>query len=43
MGVGGEGFIGAGIGVAEVGTEEVVDVFYQLFNPGATEKTVPEV
>ena len=36
-----QGLIRTGIRVAQLGTEEVVDVFYQLFNPGATEKTVP--
>src|SRR3989338_900490 len=38
-----QGLIRTGIRVAQLGTEEVVDVFYQLFNPGATEKTVQEV
>lgn len=35
-----QGLIRTGIRVAELGTEEVVDLFYQLFNPGETEKAV---
>ncbi len=35
-----QGLIRTGVRVAQLGTEEVVDVFYQLFNPGETEKTV---
>ncbi len=37
-----QGLIRTGVRVAQLGTEEVVDVFYQLFNPGETEKTVQE-
>lgn len=36
-----QGLIRTGIRVAQLGTEEVVDLFYQLFNPGETEKAVP--
>ena len=35
-----QGLIRTGVRVAQLGTEEIVDVFYQLFNPGETEKTV---
>lgn len=35
-----QGLTRTGIRVAQLGTEEVVDLFYQLFNPGETEKTV---
>ncbi|HCB35564.1 MAG: hypothetical protein A2W52_00465 [Candidatus Taylorbacteria bacterium RIFCSPHIGHO2_02_49_25] len=38
-----QGLLRTGIRVAQLGTEEVVDVFYQLFNPGEAEKTVQEV
>ncbi len=37
-----QGLVRTGIRVAQLGTEEVVDVFYQLFNPGENEKTVQE-
>lgn len=37
-----QGLIRTGIRVAQLGTEEVVDLFYQLFNPGETEKAVSE-
>ena len=36
-----QGLIRTGVRVAQLGTEEVVDLFYQLFNPGETEKAVP--
>lgn len=36
-----QGLIRTGIRVAQLGTEEVVDLFYQLFNPGETEKSIP--
>ena len=42
VGVVEQGLIRTGIRVAQLGTEEVVDLFYQLFNPGETEKTVRE-
>jgi hypothetical protein len=35
-----QGLIRTGVRVAQLGTEEVVDLFYQLFNPGETEKAV---
>jgi len=35
-----QGLIRTGIRVVQLGTEEVVDLFYQLFNPGEAEKTV---
>ncbi|MDO8594647.1 MAG: hypothetical protein Q7R93_04005 [bacterium] len=35
-----QGLVRTGIRVAQLGTEEVVDLFYQLFNPGETEKAV---
>jgi len=35
-----QGLIRTGVRVAQLGTEEVVDMFYQLFNPGETEKAV---
>lgn len=34
-----QGLVRTGVRVAQLGTEEVVDLFYQLFNPGETEKT----
>lgn len=37
-----QGLIRTGVRVAQLGTEEVVDLFYQLFNPGETEKAVVE-
>ncbi|MEK7170474.1 MAG: hypothetical protein AAB767_04260 [Patescibacteria group bacterium] len=37
-----QGLIRTGVRVAQLGTEEIVDVFYQLFNPGETEKAVQE-
>ncbi len=36
-----QGLIRTGIRVAELGTEEVVELFYHLFNPGETEKAIP--
>ncbi len=37
-----QGLIRTGVRAAQLGTEEVVDLFYQLFNPGDTEKAVQE-
>lgn len=37
-----QGLVRTGVRVAQLGTEEVVDLFYQLFNPGDTEKAVQE-
>lgn len=42
VGVVEQGLIRTGIRVAQLGTEEVVDLFYQLFNPGENEKAVKE-
>ena len=36
-----QGLIRTGVRVAELGTEEIVELFYQLFNPGETEKSIP--
>lgn len=35
-----QGLIRTGVRVAQLGTEEVVDLFYQLFNPGEAEKSI---
>jgi hypothetical protein len=35
-----QGLVRCGIRVAELGTEEVVELFYKLFNPGETEKPI---
>ena len=35
-----QGLIRTGVRVAALGTEELVELFYQLFNPGETEKAV---
>ncbi len=35
-----QGLVRTGIRVVQLGTEEVVELFYQLFNPGETEKAV---
>ena len=34
-----QGLVRCGIRVAELGTEEIVELFYRLFNPGETEKS----
>lgn len=36
-----QGLIRTGIRMAQLGTEEVVELFYHLFNPGETEKALP--
>lgn len=36
-----QGLVRCGIRVAQLGTEEVVELFYKLFNPGETEHAVP--
>lgn len=41
MGVVQQGIIRSGVRAAQLGTEEVVEVFYKLFNPGALEKPIP--
>lgn len=33
-----QGIVRCGIRAAQLGTEEIVEVFYKLFNPGSTEK-----
>lgn len=35
-----QGMVRCGIRVAELGTEEVVELFYKIFNPGETEKPI---
>lgn len=35
-----QGLIRCGVRVAQLGTEEVVELFYKLFNPGETEKPI---
>ncbi|MBX4198069.1 hypothetical protein KW782_01915 [Candidatus Parcubacteria bacterium] len=35
-----QGLIRCGIRVARLGTEEIVELFYKLFNPGETEKPI---
>ena len=35
-----QGLVRCGVRVAELGTEEVVELFYKLFNPGETEKPI---
>lgn len=36
----GQGLIRCGIRVAQLGTEEVIEFFYKLFNPGTVEKPI---
>jgi hypothetical protein len=38
VGVVEQGLVRCGVRVAELGTEEVVELFYKIFNPGETEK-----
>ncbi len=40
VGVVEQGLIGCGVKVAELGTEEVVELYYKIFNPGETEKPI---
>ena len=35
-----QGLVGCGIRSAELGTEEVIELYYKLFNPGETEKPI---
>jgi hypothetical protein len=35
-----QGLVRCGVRVAELGTEEVVELYYKLFNPGETEKPI---
>ncbi|HEU0080778.1 MAG TPA: hypothetical protein VFQ72_02010 [Candidatus Paceibacterota bacterium] len=41
MGVVTQGLVRCGIRTIELGTEEVVELFYKIFNPGDTEKPIP--
>ncbi|MCC7004423.1 hypothetical protein IT397_00685 [Candidatus Nomurabacteria bacterium] len=41
VGVVEQGLVGCGIRVVQLGTEELVEVFYKLFNPGDVEKPIP--
>jgi len=36
-----QGLVRTGVRVAQLGTEEIVELFYHLFNPGETEKAIP--
>jgi type IV secretory pathway VirB4 component len=36
-----QGLIRCGIRVVKLGTEELVELFYKIFNPGETEKPIP--
>lgn len=36
-----QGIMRSGVRAVQLGTEEVVEVFYQLFNPGDVEKPIP--
>ncbi len=36
-----QGLVRCGIRTVELGTEEIVEVFYKIFNPGDTEKPIP--
>lgn len=36
-----QGLVRTGVRVAQLGTEEIVELFYHLFNPGETEKALP--
>lgn len=36
-----QGLIRSGIRVARLGTDEVIELFYKIFNPGETEKPIP--
>lgn len=40
VGVVEQGLVRCGVRVAELGTEEVVELFYKIFNPGDTEKPI---
>lgn len=36
-----QGLVRSGIRVARLGTDEVIELFYKIFNPGETEKPIP--
>ncbi len=40
VGVVEQGLVRCGVRVAELGTEEVVELYYKIFNPGETEKPI---
>lgn len=40
MGVVEQGLVRCGVRVAKLGTDEVVELFYKIFNPGETEKPI---
>ncbi len=40
MGVVEQGLVRSGVRVAKLGTDEVVELFYKIFNPGETEKPI---
>jgi type IV secretory pathway VirB4 component len=42
VGVVEQGLVRCGIRIAELGSEEVVELFYKLFNPGDTEKPIQQ-
>jgi len=41
IGVVTQGLVRCGIRTVELGTEEIVELFYKIFNPGDTEKPIP--
>jgi len=41
VGVVTQGLVRCGIRTIELGTEEIVELFYKIFNPGDTEKPIP--
>ncbi|MBX4209354.1 hypothetical protein KW799_01515 [Candidatus Parcubacteria bacterium] len=41
VGVVTQGMVRCGIRTVELGTEEIVELFYKIFNPGDTEKPIP--
>jgi hypothetical protein len=36
-----QGLIRCGLRIAHLGTEELIELFYKLFNPGETDKPMP--
>lgn len=38
-----QGLVRCGIRIAELGTEEIVELFYRIFNPGETEKPIQQI
>lgn len=40
VGVVQQGLVGCGVRVLQLGTEELIEVYYQLFNPGTSEKRI---